>query len=90
MTIEARYGAHAATLTKLTGNMLTFEGASALAPGAPVTLTGARADGTPFSIEGRTLGSHKPSAESPRFEIRVRLVNLTKPDRAWLVALFGG
>ncbi|MBX7192803.1 MAG: hypothetical protein K1X94_12130 [Sandaracinaceae bacterium] len=89
MTLAARYGETEATLVRFAGETLTFEGARALAPGTPVVLVTTRDDGTSLSIEGRALGSRKPTAEAPRFVIQARLVNLTKLDRLWLTARLG-
>ncbi len=89
MTLLARYvvargGESDATLVRFEGETLSFEGDRALAPGTPVTLRTTREDGSPLAIEGRALGSRKPSADAPRFEIRARLINLSKHDREWL------
>jgi hypothetical protein len=84
MTRAARYGETEATIVRFAGETLTFEGARALAPGTPVVLVTARDDGTNFTLEGRALGSRKPSADAPRFVIQARLVNLKKADREWL------
>ena len=82
--VEARGGETDAVLVRFEGETLSFEGGRALAPGTPVTLRTTREDGTSLTLEGRALGSRKPSADAPRFEIRARLVNLSKLDREWL------
>lgn len=86
MTRAARYGETEATLVRFSGETLTFEGARALAPGAPVVLVTSRDDGTSVALEGRALGSRKPTADAPRFVIQARLVSLKKTDREWLAS----
>ena len=90
MTLAARYGEAEATLLRFVGETLAFEGTRALAPGTPVTLVTAREDGSTLTLEGRALGSRKPSADAPRFAIEARLVNLRKVDREWLASVLRG
>jgi hypothetical protein len=47
-------------------------------------LVTSRDDGTSVALEGRALGSRKPTADAPRFVIQARLVSLKKTDREWL------
>ncbi|UJR80722.1 hypothetical protein [Sandaracinus amylolyticus] len=56
----------------------------AYAPGAPVSITLARDEGT-LSLSGKTIGSKR--REDGRFDVRVRLVSLRRDDRATLEAL---
>lgn len=89
MTRSARYGEHAATLVHFAGETLSFEGDRALAPGTPVVVRTTRDDGSELAIEGRALGSRKPAADAPRFEIKARVVNLSRADREWLAKTLG-
>jgi hypothetical protein len=82
--LSGRYRETDAILVRFEGETLSFEGAKALAPGTPVTVRTQREDGSELAIEGRAFGSRKPSADAPRFEIKARVVNLSKNDREWL------
>lgn len=53
------------------------------APGAPIAMRLARADGE-MKIEGRTIGSKR--RDDARFDVRVRLVSFTREQRARLGA----
>jgi hypothetical protein len=81
--VKARYGADEAVLRSFEKETLCFEGARALAPGAPVTLEVEDVERGRVVLEGRSLGSRKP-AGAERFEIRARLVNLRRETRVWL------
>ncbi len=87
--MKARYGEDDATLVRFEKETLWFEGARALAPGAPLVLVVQRDEGGELSLEGRSLGSRKPSKDAERFEIRARLVNLKRSDREWLATSLG-
>lgn len=64
------------------GKALEFHCNSAFAPGQPVRLTQGA-----LGIEGRVLGCRRDDA-AEAFAIRLRLVSLSKPNRARLAALF--
>lgn len=51
------------------------------APGAPISMRLTRADGE-VALEGRTIGSKR--RDDGRFDVRLRLVNLTRDHRARL------
>lgn len=87
MTRPARYADVDAILVRFEGETLSFEGPKALAPGTPVVVRTHRDDGSELAIEGRAHGSRKPSADAPRFEIKARIVNLSKVDREWLTKM---
>jgi hypothetical protein len=53
------------------------------APGAPVRLRLARDDGE-MTLEARTIGSKR--RDDARFDVRLRLVSLTREQRAKLTA----
>lgn len=94
--MDARYhpagadpaSADPARLRSFAKDVLSFEGPRALAPGAPLVLIVPREDGSPLTLEGRSLGSRKPQG-AERFEIRARLVSLRRPEREWLERTLG-
>ena len=63
----------------LTGEVLEVVIDRPYAPGAPVRLRLARGDGE-MTLEGRTIGSKRRS--DARFDVRLRLVSLTREQRA--------
>ena len=53
------------------------------APGAPVSMTVTRADGE-LRLRGKTIGSKR--RDDGRFDVKLRLVSLSRIDRARLTA----
>jgi hypothetical protein len=51
------------------------------APGAPISMTITRADGA-LGLRGKTIGSKR--RDDGRFDVRLRLVSLSRTDRARL------
>ncbi len=62
------------------GNLLTLLSPRAFAPGAPIRF--AILGEVERSFEGRTIASKR--VEDGRFEVRMRFVNLRRPDRELL------
>lgn len=87
--MRATYGSDEARLLSFAKEVLTFEGPRALAPGAPVTLRVPREGASELTIEGRSLGARKASADAALFEIRARLVSVRREDRSWLEQALG-
>ena len=71
-----------ATATAIDDNILTILSPRAYAPGSPIHFS-AMADEGSRSLEGRTVGSRRAGAEG--FEVRLRLVNLRRAERDFLL-----
>lgn len=83
MTLKAETEAGATVeVAAFDGNFSTFHSPRAYVPGQPVTLEVALE--TPCRVEGRTIGSRR-IAEGV-FEIRIRLVSLTRDTRERMLA----
>ncbi|MDQ3034170.1 MAG: hypothetical protein M3Y87_17310 [Myxococcota bacterium] len=67
--------------SSLAGEILHVVLGHPYAPGAPISLRLTRSDGE-LSLEGRTIGSKR--REDGRYDVRLRLVNLTREHRARL------
>jgi hypothetical protein len=64
------------------GERLAMVSPKAFAPGQPIAFDAMLADGT-LSLEGRSLGSKR--RPDGRFDVRVRLINLSRHGRERLV-----
>ncbi len=67
----------------LHGEVLTIISPKAFAPGAPVSLSVESA-----ALRGKSRGSKR--RDDGRFDVRLRLVSLTREERAHLEGLLGG
>lgn len=76
-----------ATLVAFDGTGLTLRGPRAFAPGSPIRFRTAELE-PERTFEGRTLGSKR--IDDATFEVRLRLINLRRPDREFLSGRFGG
>jgi hypothetical protein len=66
------------------GTVLVFQSPRAFAPGAPIKLALALADG-PLDVELKAIGSRRAEGE-PLFQVRARAMNLRREQRARLDA----
>lgn len=66
-------------MVAFSNNVLTFSSPRAFPPGSPVSITWDGQD-----LQGRSLGSKRGSEE--QFNVRMRMVNLTKVQREQLLA----
>lgn len=89
MSLAGRYLELDAQLRSFTKDQLVFEGPKALAPGAPVLLTAEGPEGTSISIDARTIGSRRIQLEPLTYEVRVRVINLSREMRQWLESSLG-
>lgn len=71
-----------ARMTAFDGNVLTLLSPQAFAPGSPIRFSVSLPDDS-RSFEGRTIGSKRVDPE--HFEVRLRFVNLRRPDRELLL-----
>jgi hypothetical protein len=67
------------------GDRASLVSPTAFAPGQPLTFDALLDDG-PLALEARTLGSKK--REDGRFDVRVRLINLSRDRRERLARAF--
>lgn len=67
--------------------IIVFHAPKAFPPGQPVSLTLWPASDRPLALSARSIGSKL--LQEQRFEVRARLVNLSRPAREHLVAAFG-
>lgn len=72
------------TFERLDGEVLSIVLSRAFAPGAPVPLS-ILLEGQPVRLRAKTIGSKRRS--DGRFEVRLRVINLSRHDRARLEAL---
>lgn len=84
MTLPARLGKEALTLTGFDGKHLTLHSLRAFAPGYPLSVTVDFA--TPATVELKAIGSKKRPDGS--FEVRARPLTLRKDVREKLAAHF--
>ena len=68
------------------GAVLTLSSPRAFAPGAPIRFS-ATTDSETRNFEGRTIGTKR--IDQTHFEVRLRLVNLRRPDRDLLTTHLG-
>ena len=73
-----------AELVSIDGETVALISPRAYAPGAPIEMT-ARADDSDILLRGKSLGSKRRPDD--RFDIRARMINLTRDHRALLVTL---
>jgi len=71
-----------AEATTFDGALLTLRSPRAFAPGSPIRFA-ATSEAGDRSLEGRAIGSKRIDDE--HFEVRMRLVNLRRQDRALLL-----
>lgn len=79
----ARIGDLAGDALAFAGEALTLTLTRAFAPGAPIRVR-LVIDGADFTVEARAIGSKR--RDDGTFEVRVRLVNLSREDRLRLEA----
>ena len=75
-----------ASVTAFDGNVLTLLSPKAFAPGAPIRFQSIGAE-LERGFEGRTIGSKR--TDDGAFEVRLRLINLRRADREFLMERFG-
>jgi hypothetical protein len=83
MSLVARFDAGDGEIVKLDGERLEVVSPKAFAPGQPIRFA-AVVDGDDVSLEGRSQGSKK--RDDGRFDVRMRLVNMSRAVRERLVA----
>jgi hypothetical protein len=83
MSLAARFDAGEGEIVALKGERLEAVAPKAFAPGQPIRFA-VLVDGEDVSLEGRCQGSKK--RDDGRFDVRVRLVNLSRPVRERLAA----
>lgn len=87
MTVKLQFqNGESARATHLQDLILHIESPCAFAPGSPVRFT-AEVDGALRRFDSRGVGSKRRDGNT--FEVRVRLVNLTREDRNALTAALG-
>ncbi len=89
MSLPVRYLELDAQLHSLVKDQAVLEGPKALAPGTPLLILAHRHDGSPVSIDVRAVGSRRIRVEPLTYEVRVRLINLSRDVRQWLESAVG-
>ena len=77
----------AVMVTDFDGNALTLRSPRAFAPGSPIRFR-TESETPPRVFEGRTIRSTR--VDDALFEVRLRLVNLRREDRQFLVSRIEG
>jgi len=79
--------AHEAVAVSCDASIIVFHAPKAFPPGQPVALSLWPARDKPLSLQARSIGSKL--LPDQRFEVRARLVNLSRQAREELLAAFG-
>lgn len=78
---------HEGVAVSCDAHILVFHAPKAFPPGQPVSLTLWPGQERPLALSARSIGSKL--LPDQRFEVRARLINLSRPAREHLVAAFG-